>query len=86
MGKSFENNIFNIPLPCKVPGIKEVLAFFLVGNDIFPLKSWLQRPYPGPLDGESKKIFNYRLPRTRRRIESASLPDGEYFDNQPRLT
>ena len=53
MGKGF------ITMPSKVVGIEEELPYYL-----FPLKSWLQRPYPGPLD-ESRKIFNYRLSRAR---------------------
>ena len=69
MGKCFENNEFNIPPPSEVVGIEEKLPYYLVGDEIFPLRSWLQRPYPGPLD-ESKKIFNYRLSRARRTIEN----------------
>ena len=60
MEKGFENDTFNIHLPSKIPGIEEDLLFFLVGEEIFPLKSWLQRPFPGPLPDESKKIFNHR--------------------------
>ena len=43
IGKGFENGTFNIPSPSKIPGIKEDLPFFLVGDKILPLKSWLQR-------------------------------------------
>ena len=58
-----------MPKPSKIPGLEEELPYFLLGDEIFPLKSWLQRPYPGPLD-ECKKIFNYRLSRARRKIEN----------------
>ena len=43
IGKGFENGTFNIPSPSKIPGIKGDLPFFLVGDKILPLKSWLQR-------------------------------------------
>ena len=69
MGKGFENNEFDMPKPSKIPGLEEELPYFLLGDEIFPLKSWLQTPYPGPLD-KSKKIFNYRLSRARRTIEN----------------
>ena len=44
------------------------LHFFLVGDEIFPLKNWLMRPYPGKLV-LSQKGFNNR-PRARRSIEN----------------
>ena len=70
MGKGFENYSFNIPKPSNVNGIDGALPYFLVGDEIFPLKKWLLRPYPSPLDDESKKIYNYRISRARRTIEN----------------
>ena len=45
------------------------LNYFLVGDEIFPLKAWLLRPYPGNLT-DSQKVFNYQLSRSRRTIEN----------------
>ena len=45
------------------------LNYFLLGDEIFPLKAWLLRPYPGNLT-DSQKVFNYRLSRSRRTIEN----------------
>ena len=70
MRKDFEYDTFNMPSPWKAPVIEEDLPFFLVGDEILPLKSWSQRPFPGPLDDESKKIINYRSSRARRTIEN----------------
>ena len=45
------------------------LSYFLVGDEIFPLKTWLMRPYLGTLDKE-QIIFNYQLSQARRTIEN----------------
>ena len=45
------------------------LPYFLVGDEIFHLKTWLMRPYPGTLD-EKQRIYNYRVSRARRTIEN----------------
>ena len=62
--------MFRVPKPSFVAGIEDDLPYYLVGDEIFPLKSWLQRTYPGSLD-ESKQFFYYRLSRERRTIENA---------------
>ena len=58
----------------KIPKIEKDLPFYKVLNrdKIFPLKFWLQRPFPSPLDDKSKKKINYRLPRARRTIKNIS--------------
>lgn len=46
------------------------LPFYLVGDEIFALKPWLLRPYPGKNIEEEESIFNYRLSRARGVIEN----------------
>ena len=41
-------------------GYKENFPYFLVGDEVFPLKMWLMGPYPGTLP-LAKKAFKYRL-------------------------
>ncbi|KAL6420766.1 hypothetical protein ACFW04_014010 [Cataglyphis niger] len=43
----------------------------IVGDETFPLKTYLMRPHPGKqLDDNEKRIYNYRLCRTRK-VENA---------------
>lgn len=44
---------------------------FLVGDDAFPLKTFLLKPFKGPNLTLGEKIFNYRLSRCRRIVENA---------------
>jgi hypothetical protein len=71
MGKMIETQKMGIPEASKFMTCDfDPLPYFMVGDEIFPLKTWLMRPYPGTLDKE-QRIFNYRLSRARRTIENA---------------
>lgn len=72
LGKALENNTLGIPVPEPLDGCNiQQLPYFLVGDEIFGLKTWMQRPYPGRGISESQRVFNYRLSRARRVIENA---------------
>ena len=70
-GNALENNpsILNLPKPSLVKS--KVLPYVLVGDDIFPLKPYLMKPFPGKRLTEENRVFNYRLSRARRTIENA---------------
>lgn len=73
MGKAFEDGSISLPKPEHLPGCSlPCLPNYLVGNEIFVLKPWLQHPYPGKNIKEDESIFNYRLSRARRVIENCS--------------
>ena len=73
MGQLLENNRCRVPSPEKLDGCSfEPLPYYLVGDEIFPLKPWLIRPYPGKNLTEEQRIYNYRHSRCRRVIENAS--------------
>lgn len=46
------------------------LPYVLIGDEIFPLKPWLMKPYPGRNLDEPRRVYNYRLSRARRTIEN----------------
>lgn len=72
MYNTFDTNSNDIPAPEQIAeGETELIPYFLVGDEIFALKPWLMKPYPGRGHGDRERIFNYRLSRARRTIENA---------------
>lgn len=74
IGKKLEHGQFGVPSARKLPHSSTLSCnFIFVGDEAFPLKPYLLRPYPGR--GREKLspkiiIFNYRLSRARRTIEN----------------
>lgn len=67
--KALSQGTLGLPLPTTVLG--RSLPYYLVGDEIFPLKTWLIKPYPGKNLTEPQRVFNFRLSRARRTIENA---------------
>lgn len=72
-GQKFENGTMPLPLPREIPQTNIKMPFVLLGDQAFPLKNYLLRPYAGRQAALTlgQKIFNYRLSRCRRVIENA---------------
>ncbi|CAN8002625.1 unnamed protein product [Ixodes pacificus] len=79
---------YGIPPPANV-GSAGPIPYLMVGDEAFPLKPFLMRPYPGrgnePDREEYLKMatFNYRLSRARRLIENAfgiMASSGEFYE------
>lgn len=72
LARKLETNTLNIPGPKTMPGTNCVLPHVIVGDEAFPLKSYLMRPYPGTqVRNEDKAVYNYRHSRARRVSENA---------------
>ncbi|XP_071629468.1 uncharacterized protein [Temnothorax longispinosus] len=72
LGQKLEGNKMNIPDSTPISDVRATpLPYCIVGDEAFPLKTYLLRPYPGKQSTElPKRIFNYRLSRARRVIEN----------------
>lgn len=62
----------NLPVSAPITPRGKLLPYVLVGDDAFPLKNYLLRPYPerAGLD-KAKNIFNHRLGRARGTIDNS---------------
>ena len=71
-GKYLETHL-GIPEDKQIPGSSCLAPHVIVGDEGFPLKTYLMRPYPGSQrKGDNEKsIFNYRLSRARIVVENA---------------
>ncbi|XP_062571585.1 uncharacterized protein LOC134233621 [Saccostrea cucullata] len=66
-----ENSTMSLPPPKPLPGRRNDIPYIIVGDEAFPLKPYLLKPYPSrQLDDPAKQIFNYRLSRARRIVEN----------------
>jgi len=69
-GRALESGTIKLPADSPLPNTNSVFPHYFV-DETFSLKSYILRPYPGKNSDIQKRIFNYRLARTRRIIENA---------------
>lgn len=68
--QTLESNTFHIPPGKPLPQRNTHVPFVIVGDEAFPLKSYLMKPYPSRNLDQNKRTFNYRLSRARRIVEN----------------
>lgn len=69
--RKLDDKTLRIPNECRLNNSAKVLPYVFVGDDAFPLRGDLMKPYrQSSLDNDEKRIFNYRLSRARRIIEN----------------
>ncbi|KAM0734073.1 Protein ALP1-like [Formica fusca] len=72
MSTTLENNTVSLPPELYLQYTNVAVPFALVGDEGFPLKKYLMRPYARKnLIDNQQRIFNYRLSRARRIIENS---------------
>ena len=70
-GELLSKGGLNLPQDDFLPNMQTKSRYCFIGDEAFPLKDTLQRPYPGKNLPEKLRIYNYRLSRARRVIENA---------------
>lgn len=71
LSRHLEEGTAGLPEPDQVQGSQRTLPYVFVGDDAFPLKQYLMKPYPNKNQDEEQRIFSYRLSRARRIVENA---------------
>lgn len=69
--RALENNNINFPDPKPLPGCNEPMPYFIIGDEAFPLRTYLMKPYPLRHLTRYQRIYNYRICRARRMVENA---------------
>lgn len=64
-----ETESFNVPEASYIPNTRIKIPNVLVGDEAYPLKTYLMRPYPRNNLTPERAAFNYRLSRARRCVE-----------------
>lgn len=65
------NNELNLPKAQSLPQTAGPnMPYMFVADEAFSLSKHIMRPYTGKVLGDTKRIFNYRLSRARRNVES----------------
>ncbi|KAL2086466.1 hypothetical protein ACEWY4_017525 [Coilia grayii] len=72
-GQALQAGTLELPPDAAIPGAEELgpLPFTIVGDEAFPLRRNLMRPYPGRNLPRRRRLFNYRLSRARMVVENA---------------
>ena len=66
-----ENGTIGFPEPDPLPHDDKPTPYFFVGDDAFPLRSWMMKPYSHRHLTNAERILNYRLSRARRIVENS---------------
>lgn len=72
LGMAINDGALNLPSPRRLDQVSNKLyPYVFVGDDAFPMKPCLLKPYPGQQLSIEERVFNYRLSRARRIVENA---------------
>jgi hypothetical protein len=69
--QSLETRNMQVPDDTVLPHSEITLTHIFVGDEAYPLTTYLMKPYSRRTLDRSKAVFNYRLSRARRVVESA---------------
>ena len=70
LGHALEEKVLNIPQPIPLRGTSKTFPFVFVGDEAFPLKEYLIKPYARSSIDPKEQVANYRISRARRQVEN----------------
>ena len=70
LGFAMDNDQLGLPKPRILPGTNTLFPYVFVGDEAFPLKTYLIKPYARHAAGIEEQITNYRISRARRQVEN----------------
>lgn len=68
---ALREDTLGFPRPRPLPHDDRDVPFFIVGDDAFPLRTYLMKPYSVRFLDHDQRVFNYRCSRARRVVENA---------------
>ncbi|KAK0137549.1 Protein ALP1-like [Merluccius polli] len=68
---AMDRGLLNVPKPEPLPNSNVIMPYMFVGDEAFPLRTDLIKPFPHRNLDHDQRIFNYRLSRARRTVENA---------------
>ena len=72
IGYAMNNDLLNLPPPRQIsPNSNKRYPYVFTGDEAFPLKTYLVKPYPRSSIGIKERVANYRISRARRVVENA---------------
>lgn len=69
--KRLENGTLKLPSPCNLPNSNQKVPYVFIGDEAFPLRNNIMRPFPRKQLDDHKSYYNYRLSRARMTVECA---------------
>lgn len=70
LGRAINENRLNLPEARELDDSHEKFPYVFIGDEAFPLKPCLVKPYPRNSLDDNKRVCNYRISRARRLIEN----------------
>lgn len=69
--EGIEQGVIQLPDPEPLAGDDQDTPYFLIGDEAFPLRTWMMKPHARRGLDDEERIYNYRLSRARRLVENA---------------
>ena len=67
---ALRNGTLGLPQPEPLPHDDRDTPYFMIGDDAFPLRPWMVKPFSHRYLTHDERIFNYRCSRARRVVEN----------------